>query len=148
MKPRSGNQETRMATRPVQIAEHTFPHERWAALSLSIRMEALAQRLGIKVDVWEEEGLGEAKGCFLQLGSGRIIMLREIDKTIKMFGEKGPTVIVDGADLAQNGWEGIVEEVMDSLGLSREDIFRVASPKDVVTAKEFVANVANRKPGS
>jgi len=137
-----------MAERPVQIAEHTFPHDRWSALALGVRMEALAERLGLEVDVWEEDGLGEAKGCFLQLGTGRVILLRELAHAIEHFGETGPTVFVDTADLALNGPEPIRNEVVEALGLAPDEVVRLAGVEHVADAAKFVANFASRKPGA
>jgi len=136
-----------MSARPVQIAEHKFPHDGWVAAALGVRVDEIARRNGLTVDVWEEDGLGEAKGCFLQLGSGQIIMLRELTHAVERLGEKGANVLVDAADLVLQGGNTISREVAAALGLSREEVVRVADAADEAAAGRFVLSFGGLKRG-
>ncbi len=87
----------------------------------------IAERCGLIVEQWEEDGLGQASGMFVRLPSGRVMLLRELQQARKYLGEEGPTVHADVGDLAEFGVEPLVAEVLQSLGLASDTVTRVAS---------------------
>jgi hypothetical protein len=101
----------------------------WPLISLRASLTDIAQRFQLKIDQWEEDGLGPARGMLVRLPSGRIVLLRELQHAVKHLGAEGPEVHVDAGDLASAGTEPIIADVIDGLQLSSTDIVEVV-PKD------------------
>jgi hypothetical protein len=82
----------------------------------------IAGRLGAEPERWEEDGLGQAIGMFVQLPSGRVILIREVERAPKYLGAEGPTILADVGDLALVGSESMFTEVLQALELSDESV--------------------------
>jgi hypothetical protein len=89
---------------------------------LGVRLNEIAEKVGLAPDSWEEHGLGRAVGMFIQLSSGRIVLLRELEHAVKYLGAPGPTIDADPTDVIAVGIEALLDEVVDSLALSRDAI--------------------------
>jgi hypothetical protein len=91
-------------------------------IMLNVRVNTLATRLPFSPQEWEEDGLGMARGCFLKLSSGRVILLEELQHSIEHFGAKGPIVMVDVGEAAALGFKALLAEVVADLSLSADEI--------------------------
>ena len=92
-----------------------------------------------------EDGLGQARGMFLKLPSGRVVLFRELQHLIEHHHEKGPTVHVDAGAIAEFGVEYLISEVLTSLNLSHQAVDWVASSESREIAIDLVKRVAAYK---
>ena len=104
----------------VQIPDYRFSTTDWPIVSLVVNVANIAGRFSFNIDHWEEDGLGPASGMLLRLSSGRVVLVSELEYSVKYHGAKGPTIYVEASHLAQYGVEPLVSEVLDALELSRE----------------------------
>jgi hypothetical protein len=111
-----------------QIRDYRFPGIDMPIASLARRLTELAEKHGWEVETWDEDGLGPAAGVLLKLASGRVILLLELQHAIEYFRQRGPTVHIDESELAKFGVKALLEEVLSSLNLSREDVDWTAPP--------------------
>lgn len=111
-------------------------------MDLRVPVTQIAQRLGLLVERWEEDGLGEASGMFLGLASGRIVLLRELRHAVEHLGAEGPSVHADAGDVASVGPGPIVTEIVRSIGLADDEVNGVASSDAQQDAAKLVASVA------
>ena len=133
---------TRMvAAGPIhQVFGHRFPSGTdWGLVSLRMPVDDIAARFGWTVERWEEDGLGPATGLLVELPSGRVVLLRELQHVRKYYGEEGPTVHVDAGDLAAFGIEALVAEILEGLGMSRDLVKWIAPTEAQRAAADFVA---------
>ena len=65
----------------------------------------------------EEDGWGSARGLWLALKSGRVVLLRQLDYEIETGRAKGPVIVVDGDEAVKEGFATIAADVLASLGL-------------------------------
>jgi hypothetical protein len=107
-------------------SDYRFPNERWPIADLRVRVGDIAQRLGLTIMSWEEDGLGPANGVLIRLTSGRVILLREQEHAIKHLAAEGPCVETDVGDVAAFGVEALMAEVLDALGLPRDAVAWIA----------------------
>ena len=62
---------------------------------LTVRVSDLANSLGLKVENWEIDGLGEASGFIVQSNTGLVIYAVELLHGIEHLGNRGPVIYVD-----------------------------------------------------
>jgi hypothetical protein len=104
-----------------QILEHRFPSGLGHPVcGLSIALDEIANAWGLQLQSWDEDGLGPARGAFICLPSGRIVLLRELAHAVRRLGSAGPDIEADGDDIASHGIAAIVDDVVQALGLSAE----------------------------
>ena len=118
------------------VTSYTWPTDRFFLACLSIQVDILAGRLGIKTHTWDVDGLGPARGFGGRLSSGRVILVEELE-----YGGPYPAVYVDSAELSTSGPEALVAELCRELGLSTTDFLRVAGDADRVAATELMGQV-------
>lgn len=109
--------------------------------ALAVRMEALAARLDVPLRIWDEPGLGRARGLGFRMISGRVCFLEELELAIQHQGARGPTAYVDAADLGSLGVEPMVAELLGVLGLSRTELAGVAGIDAQQAAADFAARM-------
>jgi hypothetical protein len=127
-----------------QVRDYRFPGIDMPIATFGRRVSAIAEQNGWTVETWEEDGLGEASGLFLRLPTGRTIVLLELRHAIEHFCERGPTAFIDASEIAKLGVEALLEEVLTSLGLSRQDVDWVAPPEIQDEALDMVKKLASR----
>jgi hypothetical protein len=97
--------------------------------TLSVRVDVLAARLGFRIDSWEEDGLGPARGAALQLSSGKLIILQELQYMIESGRSEGPLLMVDAGDVAGLGVAMVLYEVLGELGLDSDAVAWMQEPE-------------------
>lgn len=83
----------------------------------------------LEIERWEEDGWGVARGLWLVLKSGRVVLARQLDYEIETGRAKGPVIVVDGGEAAAEGFATIATDVLASLGL--DDSTVAWRPEDV-----------------
>ena len=114
----------------MRLTDHRFPSgidEELVMLGLPI--SEIATRVGVNVEVWEEDGLGTARGCWLSVGNGVIVLLREMDHARECLGATGPTVWVDSEDAIAIGFDDLLKSTLDTLSLSMEYVSKAPDDK-------------------
>ena len=111
----------------LKLDDHRFTTVDYPVVGFLIRVAEIAERLGLEVETWEEDGLGTAHGLWVRLPSGRVILLRELEHAIKHLGEKGPYAYLDAIDVAGCAIEALIDEIVDGLGLTKEVVGWVAA---------------------
>jgi hypothetical protein len=105
-----------------QLPDYRFSSPDTDLLVISVRLSAIAERLGLTVQAWEEDGLGPASGAFVRLPSGVVVLMLELEHAVKHLGAKGPTFLVGAADVVAAGAESLVSEILENLGLTKDAI--------------------------
>jgi hypothetical protein len=60
-----------------QVFEYRFPSGLECAIaSISMPVDDAASRHEMRLETWEEDGLGPAQGFFVRLPSGRVVLLQ------------------------------------------------------------------------
>ncbi len=124
------------------ILSHRWPIDGYPLAQINIRVDELGSRLGMDVKAWDVDGLGPARGFGFRLSSGRVYLLQELEHSVRYHGFCGPTLLVDAGDLAANGSEQLVDEVVKATGLSRSDITNIANAESMKFAAELVKRAA------
>ena len=127
------------------LASHTWPTDRCALATLSVRVDELAARLGLPVFTWQEEGLGTARGVACRLPSGRVFLLEELEMSVRYQNAKGPNVYVDATDLGNQRVEALLNEVLEGLQLSLSDVNWLAEAAAQQSAAKLAAGVRAAK---
>lgn len=86
------------------------------------RLDALAARVGLPIERYDEDGLGPSASMGAVLPSGVVIVLTERDHMIEHFGMTGPYLEADTADVAARSAAVIFAEALTTFGLGREHV--------------------------
>jgi hypothetical protein len=121
---------------------YRWPNDGIPFAGLDLRMDDLASRLGIDVHVWNDDGLGQARGLAFRSSSGRVYLLEELDVAVRYYGATGPGVYVDAADLATVSLDTLVDDVVAALGIARHEVVWVADESLRQSAAAFVAKLS------
>lgn len=124
-----------------QVFGHRFPNLEQSVATLNVPVHRIAARFGFTSEMWEEGELGPASGFFMQLASGRVLLLRELDQATKLLGAQGPTVWVDVADLVELGADRLVTELLEGLALPPEAVDWKAGKDAENVAAEILAKL-------
>jgi hypothetical protein len=129
-----------------QVSEYRFPNIDFSVVTLRVSLDEIAERFGLNIETWEEDGLGPARGMFIGFPSGRVMLLRELEYALKHLGEHGPTVWIEAGAMAALGVEPLINEVLEGLGLSADTV--AWRPSDDVRgyAAESLTRTAHRNP--
>lgn len=113
-----------------------IPDFRWPTIEFSLALvveplDAIAARLGLPLEPWDEEGLGPARGVAVRLPSGRPVLLRELEYAARRPGATAPDVelAVDAADLGELGVGAMLAEALAALGVSSAATAWVQDPE-------------------
>ena len=87
------------------LTSYTWPTDVVPLGGLTVRINDLAARLGLPLQMWDVDGLGPARGFGGRLPSGWVVLLEELENAVKYHGAKGPSVYVDAAVLGAIGAE-------------------------------------------
>ena len=106
----------------VQVFQHVWPTDEWAFALLTVRLETIAAGIGLAIQSWREDGLGQQTGCAFRLPSGVIVHLVQAQPLISSGRHRGPAVYADAGDVLPLGVEKLLAEVLSALALSRSDV--------------------------
>jgi len=126
-----------------QIYGHIFPSGfDWPIARLGIGIDDIVAQPGFEPESWEESGLGIARGGFVALPSGRVVLLQELDHSKKMYGRYETDISADVRDFVTFGAELLVDEVIAALSVSRDVVTWSQGPDGRVSAADFVRRAA------
>ncbi len=132
-------QVSNYGTRVTRVPDFCF-------LALGVRVSEIAERTGFRLETWEEDGLGPASGMFVRLPSGTVVLLRELKHAVEHLGARGPAVWTTADKLSASGVESLVAEVLENLGLRRDDVTWIAAESLQARAAEMIGTINGRKP--
>jgi hypothetical protein len=117
-----------------QLDSFRWPTMDFALATLGVRVDDLARRRGFRVEAWEEDGLGPARGAALRLPSGRPVVLQELQFAVDAGTASGPALLVDAADLGAVGVGPLVGEVLAALDLGPDALAWLQEPEAAAEA--------------
>lgn len=98
-----------------QVRDYRFPSGLdWALAVIDADLAILAAPSPVAIEHWEEDGLGTARGFFLKLPSGRVILLQQMDH-VPESGVAGVTIIVDGGEAVRECHADLLRDVLSGL---------------------------------
>lgn len=115
-----------------------------ALVMLGLPIKEIALRVGLNIEVWEEDGLGTARGCWVPIRDGMFVLLRELDHAREHLGATGPVVWVDSGDAIAVGFDDLLQSTLDALSLSLEDVNTMPEDKEAWLAQIKAYAVARR----
>ena len=104
--------------------------------TLYLPVAELAARVGLPLDTWEEDGMGDASGFCVQLASGPWVMVTEYAHSRRLH-KQGPALEVDATVLAQRGVAGALDLLQAEMKFGNEDVSWV-SPDGQMAAREWL----------
>ena len=105
-----------------QISEYRFPDIDFTVVTLRASLDEIAERFGLKIETWDEDGLGPARGMFVGFPSGRVMLLRELEHQVKHGVVAGPSVWIEAGPIAELGVQPLIDEVLEGLGLPADAV--------------------------
>ncbi|MGJ4906662.1 DUF6881 domain-containing protein [Bradyrhizobium oligotrophicum] len=129
-----------------QIFDYRFPNVDMAIVTVRRPLTELAASHGWTAETWQEDGLGDASGVLLRLGSGRTVLLMELRHAVEHLGETGPTAFIDGAELATHGVAILLAELLAALSLTEQDTSWIAPPESQQAALDFINHLRTLPP--
>jgi hypothetical protein len=128
----------------IQVLEHFFPSGLdWEIADLSTSLDDLAAEFGLELQSRDEDGLGPARGAFVRLPSGRVVLIRVLAHAAKHFG-CGIGVVADGGDVVALGVCALIDEVISAFGLSDGVVAWAADEESRRKAAEILDGRARR----
>jgi hypothetical protein len=132
---------------PTPLTEYKF-HCDFPICTLSVPVAELAKRFGLKLDQWEEPGLGRGIGFGCTLASGLVLFLEEYEHAYVRLGPPGPTVHIEASELVARGVETTLQDVLAGLGLTRTDVAWSQSQDGLETARQMIQAAQARSRSS
>ncbi len=126
----------------MRLDDHRFPSGIDEALvMLGLPISEIARRAGLSFETWEEDGLGTARGCWVPIRDGRVVLLRELDHAREHLGATGPVIWVDSEDAMAVGFAVLLKATLDALSLSMQDVGTMPKNQDAWLAqiKEYAS---------
>lgn len=122
------------------VKSYRWPNDDMIFAGIALRVDELAAQLGVAVHTWDASGLGPARGLGFRSASGRVYLLEELEYAVRYYGAPGPVIHVDAAELATYGPELLVDDVVATLGIARQNVVLSADKSIRQRAAEIVAN--------
>ncbi|MGY8638888.1 hypothetical protein RAD15_41115 [Bradyrhizobium sp. 14AA] len=126
-----------------QVFDYRFPTDRCPIAGLRSQISELADRFGLNVESWNEDGLGKLLGVLLKLPSKRIVALIEYETYNEAHRlEHGTLEVSLGAEeVAALGAEPLIGEVLECLGLTRDDLIWLATEAVQMEARDLLRHM-------
>jgi hypothetical protein len=104
--------------RVMQLDDYRFPSgfDKHVA-RLAVPLGKLCAQFKGALQSWDEDGIGRVRGAFIQLPSGRVVLLRELELLKEIDPCSGTDVFADGGDVGRLGAKFVANEVIDALGV-------------------------------
>jgi hypothetical protein len=127
-----------------QVFTYKFEIDLWIG-SLSVDIEDIAKRCSLRLERWEEDGLGWTSGFVVDTESGRVFLLLARDA----LRNRGPQseVIAEGRDIIALGVDALVDELVASLSLSPDHVLG-RNNQAVETARQLADWLDANRPGA
>ena len=109
------------STKLAQLPECWLTIE-WVIAQLCVQVQNIADRNGLAVQTWVEDGWGTVSGFGGQLNSGALISLLEIEYLVSTGKQRGPTLYALPTDVDRLGIENLLSETLTTLGLEDSDV--------------------------
>jgi hypothetical protein len=132
---------------PTLLTEYKF-HCDLPLCTLSVPVAELAKRFGLKLDQWDEPGLGRGIGFGCTLASDLVMFLEEYEHARTHLGSPGPTVHIEASEMVTRGVDKALQEVLVGLGLTRTDVAWSQSQDGLETARQRIQAAQARSPSS
>ena len=97
---------------------------------ISVRAAELAQRNGLQLRHWDEDGLGPASGFVFRTDGGDIFVVQELAHAIEHLGSEGPTIWADKGSAETRGVAAVVDACLGALGIYESDVTWIAQAVD------------------
>jgi len=130
-----------------QISEYRFSSYDLPIATIGQRVAEIADRFGFKIDRWEEDGLGPAQGMFVRSAAGKVMLLCEMERAVRRLGQKGPTIYVEAYDLADLGVGPLVQDALETFGLSMDQLTWIAPEENRELALKMKRQFDERQRG-
>ncbi len=128
-----------------QLDSHRFAaFPQWIG-SLLVAVDEIAARNGMRLESWEEDGLGPARGFLCQLPSGRVILARAL--TYQAAACPGAELLADLTEIARTGVESVLAEAVASLGVAPQEVDPVGPPLSQAEAADMLSRLRERDHG-
>lgn len=130
-----------------QPASYNWKSDEFPVCRLTIRAQKLADALGLRIDTWEENGLGDAVGFLCQSKNGSVIYAVELLHAVAHLGDKGPVIYAEASDVAENGVMNTVNSILSALSLTIDSVDWIQPVSAQEAAKEPVTWVMAYRGG-
>ena len=110
--------------------------------TLRLPVAELAARVGVPLDAWEEDGMGDATGFCAQLAAGPWVLVTEYAHSRREH-QLGPALEVDATVLAHLGVARALALLQAEMGFGNEDLSWV-SPDGQAAAREWLGRKLKR----
>ena len=121
-----------------QLNSYSWKTCEFPICSLLIRAHALAQTLGMKMDIWQEDGLGDATGFMCQSNAGLAIYVVDHVYGTTHFCDSGPVIYVEAGEVVEKGITNVLDSVLAALSLTIDKV----DWKQSVDARESAQELA------
>jgi hypothetical protein len=127
-----------------QVLTYKFEIDVWIG-SLSVEIDDIAERYSLRLERWEEDGLGWTSGFVVEAESGRVFLLLARDA----LRNRGPQseVIAEGRDIIALGVDALLDELVASLSLSPSHVLG-RNHQAVETAKQLADWLTANRPSA
>lgn len=105
-----------------QLYSYSWSTAEFAICRLTIRAHVLADALGLKIDTWQEDGLGDATGFMCRSNSDLAIYAGELLGGITHLGDKGPVIYREAEEVVANGVANALDAILVALSLTIESV--------------------------
>lgn len=122
------------------LPEYTWQSAEFPICVIDVPLADLAQRLGIPVISWEEDGMGSVSGFVCRLPSGEVLLLEEYAHAREHLGVAGPNVCMEATTLVDLGIEHAVAVVLAGLGISSVNLAWVQTEAGLQAARQVAGH--------
>jgi hypothetical protein len=127
-----------------QVFTYKFEIDLWIG-SLSVEIEDIAERCSLRLERWEEDGLGWTSGFVVETESGRAFLLLARD-ALRNQGSS-TEVFAEGRDIIALGVDALLDELVVSLSLSPDHVLG-RDHQAVETARQLADWLDANRPGA
>lgn len=127
-----------------QVLTFRFEIDLWIG-SLSVAIEDIAERCSLRLERWEEDGLGWTSGFMVMTESGRVFLLLARD-ALRNHGTES-VVFAEGRDIIALGVDALLDEIVEGLSLSPDHVLG-RNHQAIETARQLTDWLAANRPGA
>lgn len=125
--------------KPQFLSEYTWRSAEFPVGSVNVSAKELSARLNLPLLRWEEDGLGEAHGFGCRLPNALVLKVSELN-----YPATQSVIYIEACALVERGISSSICEILDGLGLSRENLTWTQTEEGLEAAHQ----IASRMPKS